>query len=83
MLPTPTSRERWRDMRDVTGLLPEPDQQRLRDAVDGRGTFSRFRRELDRAGEDVRDRWLAFREERALGRARAWLAGEGYTVTIT
>jgi len=76
-LPTPISGDRWRDMRDFAEMLPEPHHQRLRDAIDGRGAFRRFRRELDRAGEDVRDRWLAFREERALGRTRAWLAGDG------
>jgi hypothetical protein len=38
---------------------------------------------VDRAGEDLRDQWLEFREERRLGRARAWLAAEGYTVSVT
>ena len=70
-------------MRDFAEILPEPDDQRLRDAIEGRGAFGRFRRQLDSAGEDVRDQWLAFREERALGRTRAWLAAEGYTVTVT
>lgn len=82
-LPIPTSGDGWRDMRDFTESVPEPARQRLRDAIDGRGAFGRFHRELNRAGEDLGDRWRAFREERALGRARAWLADEGYTVSVT
>jgi Uncharacterised protein family (UPF0158) len=82
-VPPRPSHDGWRDMRDFAELLPEPARQRLGEATDGRGAFSRFRRELDRAGEDVRDQWLAFREERALGRARAWLADEGCTVEVS
>jgi hypothetical protein len=37
------------------------------------------RRELDWAGEDMVDNSLAFRDERRLGRARAWHAAKGYT----
>jgi hypothetical protein len=69
------------DLPDVD--VPAREQQRLRDAINGRGAFARFRRELDRAGEDLHDQWLAFREERMLGRARAWLAVEGYTASVS
>jgi hypothetical protein len=82
-LPIPTSRDGWRDMRDFAEGLRQPAQQRLLNAIDGPGAFARFRREVDRAGEDLRDQWLEFREERRLGRARAWLAAEGYTVSVT
>jgi hypothetical protein len=82
-VPFPTSGSAWRDMRDFSECVPEPTRQRLLDAIDGRGAFARFHRELDRAGEELIDRWLEFREERTLGRARAWLADEGYTVSVT
>lgn len=40
-----------------------------------------FRRFKDTLAEwpDLLDAWYAFSEERELGRARAWLADEGYT----
>jgi hypothetical protein len=50
---------------------------RLEIAVDGRGAFGRFRRVLDDWPHD-RDDWIQFSEERRQGRARAWLASQGY-----
>jgi hypothetical protein len=52
--------------------------KRLFDALDGRGAFRRFRRVLEDAPEAEVDRWRAFSDERQRGRARAWLAGQGY-----
>lgn len=77
-VPVPERQDAWRDMSDFAGTVAPALRARLLDAIDGRGAFSRFRRELDRADIEVVDAWLAFREERRLGRARAWLAGEGY-----
>nr|WP_231135062.1 UPF0158 family protein [Motilibacter deserti] len=79
VVPPTASREGWRDMRDFAESLNGPVRESMLNAIEGRGAFSRFRRALDLSGEDVLDSWLAFREERRLGRARAWLAAEGYT----
>ncbi|MET9134540.1 UPF0158 family protein [Streptomyces antibioticus] len=55
---------------------------RLRIAIDGRGAFRRFK---DVLAGDVRSwsRYHRFRDERQRGRARAWLAEEGYCPPIT
>jgi Uncharacterised protein family (UPF0158) len=53
--------------------------ERLRDAIRGRGAFSRFRDVLSGSSDEF-TRWHAFADERQRGRARAWLAGEGYCV---
>nr|WP_231707808.1 MULTISPECIES: UPF0158 family protein [Arthrobacter] len=50
-------------------------------ALIGRGSFRRFKDELSRWPE-LLDQWLAYSEERHLGRARSWLAGERYTVAV-
>jgi hypothetical protein len=49
----------------------------LERAVDGRGAFRRFKNVLIDWPED-RDDWFEFSDERRRGRARAWLAQEGY-----
>lgn len=50
---------------------------RLRSAIGGRGAFRRFKDVL--AGDErSRSRYHRFRDERQCGRARAWLAEEGY-----
>ncbi|MBC7632034.1 MAG: hypothetical protein H7290_11315 [Flavobacterium sp.] len=43
----------------------------------GRGAFRRFKDQLP-TWPDLLDRWHAFSEDRQRGRARAWLAAEGY-----
>jgi hypothetical protein len=47
-------------------------------AISGRGAFRRFKDALfDRP--DLMTRWYAFSNDRQRGRARSWLAAEGYT----
>ncbi|MEV7189377.1 UPF0158 family protein [Kitasatospora sp. NPDC093102] len=50
---------------------------RLEIAIAGRGTFRRFKDVLARREDELR-RFRLFAEERHRGRARAWLAGNGY-----
>ena len=58
--------------------LDDTDQvDRLGIAISGRGAFRRFKDQLSRWPE-LLERWYAFSEDRQRGRARAWLAGEGY-----
>jgi hypothetical protein len=77
-LPHLGSHEAWRDMRDFAAEQDDPVvSELLLDAIDGRGAFSRFRRVLDRRPE-YDSAWLAFTDERRLGRARSWLADAGY-----
>lgn len=52
---------------------------KLSRAVVGRGAFLRSKDELSRSPE-LLDQWLGYTEDRHRGRARAWLAGEGYPV---
>jgi hypothetical protein len=76
----PASGEGYRDMVDFTTALPDgPLQERLSRALEGRGAFRRFRDVLyDHTPEVQVKRWLLFRDERRLGRARDWLATAGY-----
>ena len=63
-----------------TATLTDPDPdlaERLRDALDSRGPFRRFKDVLARRPDQLQ-RWFAFSEERHRGRARAWLATAGY-----
>jgi hypothetical protein len=52
-------------------------RQRLSRALQGRGAFRRFRDAIY-SEERYLAGWEAFRDERALGRARHWLAEKGY-----
>jgi hypothetical protein len=53
---------------------------RLTRAISGRGAFRRFKNTLfDRP--DLMTQWHAFSADRQRGRARSWLAAEGYTPT--
>lgn len=66
-------REAWRDRRSFVETLPDGAvRDGLTAALDGGGAFRRFARELDRHEELVAP-FLAWRDERAAGRARAWL----------
>jgi hypothetical protein len=49
-------------------------------AIGGRGAFRRFKDQLSRRPEllELLERWYAFSEDRQRGRARTWLAAEGY-----
>ena len=73
------SRPGYRDMEAFIADLDEPDQaDRLAIAITGRGAFRRFKDVIAR-WPDLAERWIAFAEDRARGRARAWLADAGYT----
>lgn len=79
-VPNRGSADRWSDMRDFAVAIDAQDPvlgERLLDAVHGRGAFSRFQRTLDRYPDAIPE-WLAIRDELRIGRARAWLADEGY-----
>lgn len=52
-------------------------REMLEVAITGRGAFRRFKDVLARWPGEL-DRWYLFSEERCRGRARAWLADEGY-----
>lgn len=76
----PDSHEAHRDMVDFTARLPARRlREQLERALDGPGAFRRFRDVLHQdAPETCRVRWYLFSAERELGRAREWLAMEGY-----
>ena len=77
-IPNVGSRDAWDDMRDfAVEVEDEPIREQLLDAIDGRGAFSRFKRVLERH-DDLRASWFAYSAEARTGRARDWLAGEGY-----
>jgi hypothetical protein len=77
-IPHAGSREAWEDMRTSPPTSRStPSVPSCFDAIDGRGAFSRFRRILARH-DDLRARWYAYSAETRAGRARDWLAAEGY-----
>jgi hypothetical protein len=74
------SRAGYRDMVDFVGTVADPGRaDRLEIALRGRGAFRRFKDVLARWPGEL-ERWYGFSDERKFGRARAWLAAEGYTV---
>jgi hypothetical protein len=76
---SPESGQGYRDMLDFTSYVNhERLRQRLLDALDGRGAFRRFSEVVRSGPNEVLTQWQIFRQERALGRARAWLAQHGY-----
>jgi hypothetical protein len=68
--------------RDMEWFIDELDDKafaaRLARAITGRGAFHRFKGKLSERPE-LMTRWYAFANDRQRGRARSWLAGEGYT----
>lgn len=68
--------------RDMEAFIVRLDDATIADllgvAIQGRGAFRRFKDTLGRWPEQL-EAWYAFSEERQLGRARAWLADQGYT----
>lgn len=68
--------------RDMEWFIEEVDDpafaDRLARALSGRGAFRRFKHRLSERPELI-TRWHAFSNDRQRGRARSWLAGEGYT----
>lgn len=70
--------------RDMEAFIARLDNGRIADqldrAIQGRGAFRRFKDTLART-PDLLEAWFSFSEDRQLGRARAWLADQGYTPT--
>lgn len=72
------SREGYRDMEEFIETVADPHLAELLDVtISGPGVFRRFKDVLARRPEEL-ERWYAFSEDRRLGRARVWLAVEGY-----
>lgn len=61
----------------ITTVADASIADRLDIAIEGRGAFRRFKGTLSRWPEELQ-RYMQFAEERRLGRARAWLAAQGY-----
>lgn len=75
------SRAGYRDMQQFIDTVADPRlADRLARAIRGRGAFRRFKDVLD-DWPDLLEEWYAFADDRQRGRARAWLAGEGFTPT--
>ncbi|MDQ7991553.1 MAG: UPF0158 family protein [Propionicimonas sp.] len=72
------SRQGYRDMEFFIGSLKDARlADRLERVIQGRGAFRRFKNDV--AGSpDLLGRWYGFSDDRQRGRARAWLAGEGF-----
>lgn len=74
------SRAGWQDMADFARRQRDTAlRERLERAIDGAGAFRRFRDLLH--AEDLADQWRAFAADRALGRAREFLADRGISVS--
>lgn len=75
------SRAAYRDMEYFIGNLDDDRiADRLAGVIHGRGAFRRFKDALAYR-PDLMERWYAFSGERHRGRARAWLADNGYAPT--
>lgn len=68
--------------RDMEAFIDRLDNDHAADllavAIQGRGAFRRFKDTLAR-WPDLLQEWFAFSDDRQRGRARAWLADQGYT----
>ncbi len=72
------SHEAWQDMSDFIGQVEDGElAERLDRAIRGRGAFRRFKDILS-GHEDLLRNWFRFAEDRQRGRAREWLALQGY-----
>jgi hypothetical protein len=68
----------YRDMELFIATLGRPEiAGRLQIAISGKGAFRRFKDVLSRRPEEF-ERYCLLSNERQRGRARAWLAAEGY-----
>ena len=75
------SRAGYRDMEWFIADLEDPAvADRLSIAITGRGAFRRFKDVLSR-WPDLMERWHGFSEDRQRGRARSWLADQGYAAS--
>jgi hypothetical protein len=75
------SRDGYRDLEDFIDTVSDSRREMLELAIAGRGAFHRFKDALDRWPGEL-ERWHLFSSERSRGRARAWLAGQGYRPSI-
>jgi hypothetical protein len=72
------SHESYHDMEVFISTVADPRiADRLEIAITGSGAFRRFKDVLSR-WPDEQARYFAMRDERERGRARAWLADQGY-----
>ena len=72
----------YRDMVEFAdGLADRALADLLHEAIRGRGAFRQFR-DIVFSEETLGRRWRAFAEERERGRARSWLAANGYRPRI-
>jgi hypothetical protein len=77
-IPNQGSRAGYRDLVDFVGTVADPGRaDRLDIALQGRGAFRRFKDVLARWPGELA-RWYGFSDDRRRGRARAWLAEEGF-----
>ena len=77
VVPRNDTHDAYSDMEDfVATVTDERLRERLADAIDGRGAFSRFKRVLSDHDEE-RERWFTFRDARLRDRIVAWLEEEG------
>jgi len=75
------SRDGYRDMERFIGMVEDPDiADSLEIAITGNGAFRRFKDVLSRWPDEL-ERYYQLSSERQRGRARMWLACEGYRPT--
>lgn len=75
------SHDGYRDMEWFIDDLDDPQfADLLARAISGRGAFRRFKDTLSER-PDLMTRWYALSDDRQRGRARSWLAAEGYMPT--
>ena len=78
-VPCQGSRDGYRDMELFAARIGDAGLgSRLERALTGRGVFRRFRDILAESPRHLQE-WYAFTDERQRGRARGWLASEGYS----
>jgi hypothetical protein len=72
------SHEAYRDLQRFIATVEDHDLAvRLSRAIEGRGSFGRFRSVLERDAAEF-TRWHRFDADARLGHARSWLADHGY-----
>jgi hypothetical protein len=74
-----TSHESYRDMQQFIATLEDDDlAERLTDVIDGKGASHRFLALLEKRAPETLTRWHRYHEDAQIGRARSWLADQGY-----
>ena len=76
------SRAGYQDMVEFRDTVHDQRLAAMLDvALDGRGAFRRFKGVLDDVPAEL-DRWHRLEDDRRRGRARSWLAGQGYRAAV-